>query len=105
GRFNPQKNYLFLIDVLTQIRGANWTMTMIGDGPQMPLVTARIAERDLQNRIELRGWLDEKNVESELKNSDVFLMPSTSEGLSVAAVEALKFGLAVVGSDIGGLID
>ena len=32
-------------------------------------------------------------------------MPSLAEGLPVAALEALKHGLAIVGSDIGGLWD
>jgi len=32
-------------------------------------------------------------------------MPSSVEGLSVASLEALKHGLAIVGSDIGGLRD
>src|SRR6185369_10046354 len=38
-------------------------------------------------------------------SADIFLMPSSVEGLSMAALEALKHGLAIVGSDIGGLRD
>jgi glycosyltransferase involved in cell wall biosynthesis len=68
-------------------------------------VEARIAAHGLQDRVALRGWLGADEVHAELAASDVFLMPSLSEGLSVAAVEALKEGLAILGSDIGGLTD
>ena len=40
-----------------------------------------------------------------MSSSDLLLMPSLSEGLPVAAVEAAARGLAIVGSDIPGLRD
>ena len=53
----------------------------------------------------LPGWRDAVEVGTLLAETDIFLMPSTVEGLSVAAIEALKHGLALIGSDIGGLQD
>ncbi|MDB6151610.1 MAG: hypothetical protein JWL90_63 [Chthoniobacteraceae bacterium] len=106
GRFNPQKNYPFLIDALARVADLkNWRLTMIGDGAEMPAVKGRIAAHGLEDRIELLGWLGAGDVQSQMDGSEVFLMPSLSEGLSVAAVEALKSGLAILGSEIGGLTD
>ena len=106
GRFNPQKCPAFAVDALAAIADLpNWRLTMIGDGPLMPEVMERIAFHKLQDRITLTGWLDTAAVGEILKSADVLLMPSLSEGMPVAAVEALKHGLAIVGSDIPGLYD
>ncbi len=106
GRFNPQKSPNFAVDALATVADLpNWRFTMIGDGPLMPEVRERIAFHRLQDRVALTGWLDTAAVEEILKSADALLMPSLSEGMPVAAVEALKHGLAIVGSDIPGLYD
>ena len=106
GRFNPQKSPGFAVDALATVADLpNWRFTMIGDGPLMPEVRERIAFHRLQDRVTLTGWLDTEAVAEILKRADVLLMPSLSEGMPVAAVEALKHGLAIVGSDIPGLYD
>jgi glycosyltransferase involved in cell wall biosynthesis len=40
-----------------------------------------------------------------MAGSDIFLVPSTAEGLPMAAVQALRHGLAIIGTQIGGLRD
>ena len=51
------------------------------------------------------GWQDAREVDRILAASDIFLIPSTHEGLPLAAVQALRHGLAIVGTNIGGLRD
>ena len=104
GRFNPQKNALFLLDSLVKLK-AEWRLTMIGDGPEMPAVKARLAALDLKDRVRLKGWQSAEEVAAELAVSDVLCLPSTSEGLPVAGVEALKYGLAIAASNIPGVRD
>jgi len=105
GRFNPQKRPLFLIEALARLQAQNWTLTIIGDGPLMEVIRARIRELRLENRVTLTGWLDAVNVRKHLREADIFCLPSASEGLPVAAIEALQHGLAIVGSAIPGLAD
>jgi glycosyltransferase involved in cell wall biosynthesis len=105
GRLNPQKNPVFLIDALAPLRDAVWTLTFIGDGPLMGEVKAAIARHGLENRIALTGWLTPAQVHRILADGDILCMPSLSEGLPVVGVEALKYGLAIVASDIPGLRD
>jgi glycosyltransferase involved in cell wall biosynthesis len=105
GRFNPQKRPLFLIEALARLNAQNWTLTMIGDGPLMDDVRIRIRELRLENRVTLTGWLDAANVRRHLHDADILCIPSASEGLPVAAIEALQHGLAIVGSAIPGLAD
>jgi glycosyltransferase involved in cell wall biosynthesis len=105
GRFNPQKRPLFLIEALGRLRAQNWKLTMIGDGPLMEGVRSRIRELRLEDRVTLTGWLDAVDVRRHLREADIFCIPSASEGLPVAAIEALQHGLAIVGSAIPGLAD
>jgi glycosyltransferase involved in cell wall biosynthesis len=105
GRFNPQKRPAFLLQALSTIIDRPWHLTVIGDGPLMPEVRRTIDEFKLHDRVHLTGWLATDEVQRVLARADILCMPSTSEGLPVAAVEALKHGLAVVGSDIPGLRD
>ena len=105
GRFNPQKRPLFLIEALAHLHAQNWTLTMIGDGPLMNSVRARIGELRIESRVTLTGWLDAAEVRRHMSEADILCIPSSSEGLPVAAIEALQHGLAIVGSAIPGLAD
>ena len=105
GRFNPQKNPVYLISLLSRMTDLPWKLFMIGDGPLMPEVRTEIARHHLEDRVTCTGWIDSAKVNALLRESDVLCMPSLSEGMPVAGVEALKHGLAIAGSDIPGLRD
>ena len=105
GRMSVQKNPAFLIDALARVSSRRWRLTLVGDGPLMGDVRHRIASHGLGDRVEIRGWLDAPEVQRVLRSADILAMPSLSEGLPVAAIEALKHGLAVVASDIPGIYD
>lgn len=105
GRFSVQKNVLFLIDLLARVRDLDWTLEMLGDGPLRAAVAARVAEYGLSQRILLRGWVPPEQVERVMQRSDILLLPSLSEGLSVVGVRALAFGLAALASDVPGNLD
>jgi glycosyltransferase involved in cell wall biosynthesis len=105
GRMSVQKNPVFLVDALSQITQGRWRATFVGDGPLMPAVAARIRERQLGERVKLAGWLDAPAVGKLLRSADVMAMPSLSEGMPIAAIEALKHGLAIVTTDIPGTLD
>jgi len=105
GRLNPQKNPVFLIEALAQLRDLAWQLTFIGDGPLMGDVRDAIARHDLGERITLTGWLEPAAVQRALGTADILCMPSLSEGLPMVGIEALKHGLAIVATDIPGLRD
>ncbi len=105
GRLNPQKCPLFLIEVLAGLEATDWRMTLIGDGTLMEATRRRAAELDVISRIDFTGWLAGSEVQRHLSNADLILMPSSFEGLPVAAIEALKYGVAIAASDIPGVHD
>jgi len=103
GRFQPQKNLLFLIQALNQIRDLDWDCVLIGDGPQREKIEMRIRDHRLQDRINLTGWIKPEAVDDWMDRSDILVMPSLSEGLPVVGVQALARGLALIVNRAGGL--
>ena len=105
GRFSEQKQPQLFIEALALLREQPWRATLIGDGPHRSAVVESIASHGLGERVHLTGWLPAEQVQSILAAADALVMPSLSEGLPVAAIEALKHGLAIVASDIPGVRD
>jgi glycosyltransferase involved in cell wall biosynthesis len=105
GRFNRQKNAPLLVEALARLTNLSWKVTLIGDGPDMAQVRELVAAHGLGARVQLVGWRSSAEVGALLAEADVLCMPSSSEGMPVAAVEALRYGLAIAGTDIPGLRD
>ncbi len=105
GRLNQQKCPLFLIEVLAGLEGSDWHMTLIGDGTLMEATRRHADAHGVASRIEFTGWLPGADVQQRLAGADLLLMPSSFEGLPVAAIEALKYGVAIAVSDIPGVRD
>jgi glycosyltransferase involved in cell wall biosynthesis len=105
GRMNAQKDPLFLLEVAERLLRLPWQLTYIGDGPLMDKVQRHVANKGLQDNVRCVGWLESSEVHRILSEADILCMPSLSEGLPVAAIEALRHGLAIVASDIPGVQD
>ena len=105
GRMSVQKNPVFLAAALASLRGRPWRAVFLGDGPLRPALEEKLRRGGISGQCELRGWADADAVRAAMDSSDVLVMPSLSEGLPVAAVEAASRGLAIAGSAIPGLAD
>jgi glycosyltransferase involved in cell wall biosynthesis len=105
GRLNPQKNLAYLPPILAKIRALEWELDIVGDGPERHALETAFGVFNLSSRVHFHGWLDRQAVENKLMEAEVFILPSFVEGLPVAVLEALKFGLLLVGSDIPTLHD
>ena len=51
------------------------------------------------------GWVTSSQVQAAMERSDILVLPSLSEGLPVVGMQALAAGLAILGSDVGGISD
>jgi glycosyltransferase involved in cell wall biosynthesis len=101
GRFSPEKNAVMVPKILSHLKDLDWKCQMIGDGLQMEAVRSLINEYDLDDRMELTGWITPEKVEQRLLSCDILLMPSFREGMPMAGLQALASGSALVMSDIG----
>ena len=74
---------------------------VVGDGPLRKPLEALACELGLEQRIHFVGI--QPDVRPYLGSCDLALLPSLSEGMGLAAVEAMAVGRAVVGSHTGGI--
>jgi colanic acid/amylovoran biosynthesis glycosyltransferase len=107
GRLHWVKGHEYALMALHQIRrtGLEVEYTIIGDAraPGRASVLTAIRDLDLDDCVRVRDHLSRVEVREMLRRADVFLLPSLSEGLSNATLEAMAVGLPVVVTDVGGM--
>lgn len=95
GRYVPQKNPLFLIDIFNEItkKQENATLVMIGFGELENEMHDRIQSYGITDRVMNLGRRDDIN---QFYNAfDTFLLPSLYEGMPVVGIEAQCAGLPI----------
>lgn len=99
GRFVPQKNHTFLIDIFNEIYKKNKKsiLLLVGQGPLMNEIKEKVNLLKLTNSVRFLGQRYDTN---ELYQAfDLFILPSLYEGLPVVGVEAQASGLICLLSD------
>ena len=96
GRFNPQKNHKFLIDIFEKCFEKNQKvrLMLIGDGEGRKEIENKVKERGLQDNVIFMGV--RKDVPELLQAMDVFVFPSLYEGLPVTMIEEQAAGVPAV---------
>jgi len=86
-------------------RGADdLRVVLVGDGAERPNFEGLCHQLGLTNSVRFTGHLAErKAVLAELDGADAFIMPSRTEGLPRAMIEAMARGLPCVGTRVGGI--
>lgn len=96
GRFHPQKNHNFLIDIFKYINDRNkeTKLLLIGDGNLRSDIKIKAKKLNLKDDVIFTGV--RSDIPDLLNLMDVFVMPSHHEGLPVTLVEAQAAGLPCV---------
>ncbi len=105
GRLVEAKGYAHLFAAMARIAESHprSRCLIIGDGGLYQTLAGRICRLGLQQRIRLAGFQPPDRTASLLKSSDLFVMPSISEGTPVALLEAAALGKPIVASRAGGI--
>ncbi len=104
GRLHEQKGIQDLLAALKVLPSpaaiARWQLDLVGDGPLRAEIERRIVTMGLQERVRVLGHRDDVGVV--LADCDAFVLPSYREGNSNAILEAMRAGLPVVSTRVGG---
>ena len=99
GRFFPQKNHPFLLQVFAELLKTepNAVLLLVGGGKDMPKIKALAATLGIMNNVRFLGV--RSDVADLLQAMDVFVFPSLYEGFPVTVIEAQASGLPCIVSD------
>jgi glycosyltransferase involved in cell wall biosynthesis len=82
----------------------DWTATIAGHGMIEETRQQAIA-LGIGDRVSLPGWVGPDQVDTLLQRTDIFVLPSYSEGLSMAVLEAFAAGAAVIATPVNAMTE
>jgi glycosyltransferase involved in cell wall biosynthesis len=104
GQLIERKGHAQLVEALSVLESCpSATLTVVGEGPCGNELRSLTASLDLETRVRFLGGQPKHRIADILRGSDVFVLPSLSENLPCALLEALACGLPVVASRVGGV--
>lgn len=105
GNLYPVKGHSVLVQALTQLHRTApdlpWRLAVAGRGDEEERLSTLTHEGGISDRVHLLGF--RSDVADLLAAAQLFVMPSLSEGLPLALLEAMFAGKAIVASDVGGI--
>ena len=101
ARFARPKKQLALLKALQKLKLVGWNVRFAGEGPLLNEAINYVKANQLCERVEFLG--DRNDVMELLQQSDVFVLLSDWEGLPLSILEAMRSGLPIIASDVGGV--
>lgn len=101
SRFVPEKRQNDLIKAFAAARLGGWKLVLVGaiDAPDDYITQVRELARDTPGVV-LTGFQSGLALRELFAHAGIFVLPSSHEGLPIALLEALSYGLPVLASDI-----
>lgn len=107
GWLNDNKGIMNLLECFNDLllEGFDLKLHVAGDGPLKEALVRFVEMNSIGSNVELYGWVNNMEKQSILKNTDLFILPSRSEGMPNAILEALSHDLLCMGTKIDGLTE
>lgn len=99
GRFSPEKNHRFLLQLTEELIKTNssYVLLCVGNGELFDRIKAYVENKGIQDHVILLG--ERKDIPELLSAMDIFAFPSLHEALPVTLIEAQANGLPCIISD------
>jgi glycosyltransferase involved in cell wall biosynthesis len=105
GRLSPEKGIDVLIQTvkLLTLRDSDIKVLIAGDGILRENIERELEKEIKNENVKLLGWLPHEKIPEFLSQIRLLLMPSYTEGLPSALVEAMACGTPVIASSVGAI--
>jgi glycosyltransferase involved in cell wall biosynthesis len=100
SRIVPEKRHLDLIAAFEQARIPGWKLVLVGSADHPDEHTRKVLEAARSPEIVCTGFQSGLSLAELYTHAGLFVLPSSHEGLPIALLEALSYGLRVLASDI-----
>ena len=102
GRLSVEKGILNVLKAIKQLD--NGKLIIAGDGPEKEKIEKFITENNLEDRVEMVGYLKQEQVKEYIKKSRFVVVPSIwYENCPYSILETMEIGKPIIGSKIGGI--
>ena len=111
GRLVARKGVDRLLDALATIADRQWRLEIVGFGPERDPLERRAADLGLSDRVAFLGRVSSEALVAAYRRAACFVLPATlderadTEGLGVVLLEAMSYGVPVVATRMGGIVD
>ena len=105
SRMVKQKRQELAVDGFNRFneRHPGYRLVLVGDGPRKAAVEEKVRAYGLEDQIVLLG--ESSDVHRFYGIADAFLLTSQREGFCIAAMEGLAFGLPLIATKVGGVVE
>ncbi|MBS1517275.1 MAG: glycosyltransferase family 4 protein [Bacteroidetes bacterium] len=105
GRFHWKKGYHYALDAMKILIGKKikFRYTIVAQGEIPEEILFILNDPDLKKHIELKSGMDHEKLMSEMRSSDMLILPSVEEGIANVVLEAMAAGIPVISTDCGGM--
>lgn len=102
GRLEPVKNPFSLLQAIQKLveRGVATELWIVGEGSERDKLDEYVRAHGLGERVRLLGF--QPDPAEAMRQCDIYVQPSISEGFGLALVEAMGMGLPVIATAVGG---
>lgn len=100
ARFAPPKAHESVLQAMTGLQG-HFRLWLVGDGPTVSRVRSEAFRLGVDDHVVFLGARND--VPELLAKAHIFVLASDYEGLPISILEAMRAGLPVVASDVGGV--
>lgn len=105
GRVGQRKGTFDLIEAFANLpdhqKKCTW-LIIAGDG-EIEKAQQLAANLNLSDQVTFLGWINSEKRDEILTQANVFILPSYNEGLPVAILEAMGWGLPIITTPVGGI--
>ncbi len=107
GSLVEVKGHMYLLQAFKHVSKEYPTarLVLVGDGPLRHELEDIASKLGISVSVEFVGEVGHNRVPSLLESSDLFVLPSLSEGMPLALLEAMCASMAVIASNIDGIPD